>query len=693
MIFEIEHNHEMVDESQRYMLRSSRKVSYAQGETLRAMSEAGIKPSNVLSYMEKESHGVENLGFIRKDAYNYLNYVTKGHSRVENGDAFELMQFFKTKSNDEDLFYWDIQMDENGRLSNFFYRDSRARVDYEYFGDVISFDTTYRTNKYNLICAPFVGINHHKDNVMFGLAFMSDETETSFNWLFKTFLESMGGKQPETIFTDQCQAMMNAIESMFPYSQHRLCQWHISKNAPSHLGSMNVNPAFKDMFVKCMQFCDSEEEFNEVWTKMINEFGLQEHSWLKGMHKLRHKWSTAFSIDKFCAGLKATSRSESTNFVLKDGGKKNCTLFEFVKKFEAIQKRWRTNENEEDYRCRHKMPSIVVKNQPLLQHAASVYTLEIYKNFEKELVNSLNVEFDSLPSLSDNPYKFDIRSLGKSLKIRNVTFHVEDCEIECTCHYFEMVGVLCRHILFVLKFMNVHEIPPKYIKLRWTKVIRNRVQYSEKSDVECEQESDVVYRNQMMRLCYDLVTKSVVQADVKKLIRRRLLSLSTEVNEMLENLDLNDGIIVGEDGHDIDQVIVCDPAFVKSKRFKNSSMTSHWDSKGKKKKERKPKSTTCVVKNSQHTRDRSSFGATRNNLFHANYIGAQEMPPLPVLWSLQIPCPAPTLSSLIQTEHGLLNNYNGFNQTLVQNSSHKFSRMLGNLDDVGASFGDFGSQC
>lgn len=32
-IFEFEHNHEMVDESQRYFLRSSCKVSYAQCET------------------------------------------------------------------------------------------------------------------------------------------------------------------------------------------------------------------------------------------------------------------------------------------------------------------------------------------------------------------------------------------------------------------------------------------------------------------------------------------------------------------------------------------------------------------------------------------------------------------------------------------------------------------------------------
>ncbi|KAG8389908.1 hypothetical protein BUALT_Bualt01G0027900 [Buddleja alternifolia] len=39
------------------------------------------------------------------------------------------------------------------------------------------------------------------------LSYMEDEAQG-------TFLKSMGGKQPETIFTDQCQAMMNAIDTV-----------------------------------------------------------------------------------------------------------------------------------------------------------------------------------------------------------------------------------------------------------------------------------------------------------------------------------------------------------------------------------------------------------------------------------------------------------------------------------------------
>jgi hypothetical protein len=49
-------------------------------------------------------------------------------------------------------------------------------LNYDCFGDVLVFDTTYRTNKYNLICASFVGVNHHWQNVMFGCAFLLDET-------------------------------------------------------------------------------------------------------------------------------------------------------------------------------------------------------------------------------------------------------------------------------------------------------------------------------------------------------------------------------------------------------------------------------------------------------------------------------------------------------------------------------------
>jgi zinc finger SWIM domain-containing protein 3 len=39
--------------------------------------------------------------------------------------------------------------------------DFQSQMDYRAFGDVIVFDGTYKTNKYNMPLVSFVGVNHH----------------------------------------------------------------------------------------------------------------------------------------------------------------------------------------------------------------------------------------------------------------------------------------------------------------------------------------------------------------------------------------------------------------------------------------------------------------------------------------------------------------------------------------------------
>ena len=60
-----------------------------------------------------------------------------------------------------DGFYFAMDFDDDCRLKNVFLVDTRSRAAYEDFGDVVTFDTTYLTNKYEMPFAPFVGVNHH----------------------------------------------------------------------------------------------------------------------------------------------------------------------------------------------------------------------------------------------------------------------------------------------------------------------------------------------------------------------------------------------------------------------------------------------------------------------------------------------------------------------------------------------------
>ena len=82
-----------------------------------------------------------------------------------------------------------------------FWADAKMIIDYGQFGDVVSFDTTYKINKENRPFTVLVGLNHHREIVTFGVALLYAETDDSFIWLFETFLQAMSGKAPKTIFT------------------------------------------------------------------------------------------------------------------------------------------------------------------------------------------------------------------------------------------------------------------------------------------------------------------------------------------------------------------------------------------------------------------------------------------------------------------------------------------------------------
>lgn len=196
------HNHPFIDDKQKHLIRSYRHMTNTNKSILTSMAGASIRATKSYS---------------------------KRRNLISAGDCQTLINHFNCLQSNGSKFSYTFQLDEEQRLTNFFWSDGVSKLDYESFGDVVVFDTTYRTNKYNMICAPFVGLNHHWKNVFFGCAFLSDETIVSFIWAFQSFLKAMGNKAPKTIFTDQDHAMANAIKTVFPNTNHRLCMAYWEK--------------------------------------------------------------------------------------------------------------------------------------------------------------------------------------------------------------------------------------------------------------------------------------------------------------------------------------------------------------------------------------------------------------------------------------------------------------------------------
>ncbi|XP_038678631.1 protein FAR1-RELATED SEQUENCE 5-like [Tripterygium wilfordii] len=193
-----EHNHELEPPETHHMIRSYREVSASYGLAIELASDSGLTPRATHELLCKEAGGGQNLGSSWK--------IKRVICDQERKKIWHMVS-------------WEILM----------------IVDYIDFGDVLTFDTTYDTNKELRPLGAFVGFNHHRQMMIFGGALMYDETADSFAWLFETFLKAHDGKRPQTVFIDQDVAMLNALQRVWPDTRHGLCIWHLNQNGIKRL--------------------------------------------------------------------------------------------------------------------------------------------------------------------------------------------------------------------------------------------------------------------------------------------------------------------------------------------------------------------------------------------------------------------------------------------------------------------------
>ncbi|XP_022031257.1 protein FAR-RED IMPAIRED RESPONSE 1-like [Helianthus annuus] len=81
-------------------------------------------------------------------------------------------------------------------------------------------------------------------------------------------------------------------------------------------------------------------------------------------------------------------------------------------------------------------------------------------------------------NLADNDWLSDIfalrilqngRAVGPYANDIEVMYRKSDCTCSCSCRRFEQFGLLCRHIFYVLRSMDIREFPKQYILNRWRK--------------------------------------------------------------------------------------------------------------------------------------------------------------------------------------------------------------------------------
>ena len=460
-----EHSHPLAPRDLSCLLRSHRRISDEQKADIADMEKCGIRKYRIMDILCFQYGGFDKVGCIKRDIYNFCH--ANKQETISAGDANTVIMHMMARRERDVDFFFKYLVDEHGHLKGLFWADSQSRLDYEAFGDVIVFDSTYRTNKYNLPFVPFVGLNHHRSTVIFGCGIISHETSQAYEWMLRTFSDCMAQKQTISVITDGDLAMQRAIRVVWPDSNHRLCIWHIQQNIVRHLHDDDVKEEFRS-FIYDTSFI---EEHEIKWIQFLQRNKVtSEESWLHQMYQMRKLWCAPYLEGRCFLGLSSNQRSESLNSVLHTHLEGKMSLFEMLEHYERCLASRRINEALQDVEALQSVPFTEENASPLEKHAATVFTPSVFKMvlWSIDAVSKCQIR-EILDGSEDSTYvvskqeRMD-KKFGVRIEEQGGLLH----RVSCSCRKLECAGTPCSHIFYILGILKQTILPSCCVPTRWT---------------------------------------------------------------------------------------------------------------------------------------------------------------------------------------------------------------------------------
>ncbi|CAA0825605.1 Protein FAR1-RELATED SEQUENCE 5 [Striga hermonthica] len=559
MHFVEKHNHSLATPRKVHLLRSHRGVSATKRALVQEYTEANIPTCKQVRLFEIDSGGPSMMGCLEKDI---RNKEAARKAELSGHDAQTLIHQFEMEKEKNENFYFLYETNEDGVFTRCFWADSESRNSYAVFGNAVVFDTTYNTNKYGLIFAPFVGVNHHRQTTVFGCALLSDEKAESFVWLFSNFIKAMADQpHPQVIITDQDAAISIAVAEVFPNTMHRYCIWHILNKFSEKLGPV-LHKLHYHTLSGIINDSETPSEFEWRWNSLMSDSQLNGNEWLLKMYEIRHRWVPAYVRGVFAAGMSSSQRVESNHAFFKRYLDRKCSLNDFFTRFSRAIAHQRHEELMASHVDLNEKPRINT-SFAMEKQMAEIYTKSIFLLFQKEFEESASYICKMVSSSNDSRvyevWRFDIEVNTK--RQRYLTYDVPEEFIACSCKKFEFEGYPCRHMLCWMRVEQVMLVPEKYVKKRWTKNAKSNLIYDTPFDFEVG-ESLQGRRGALMKITRELIDDASLTEARSKFLMEKLKVLKWEVGEIDDKECMSKRLSKSKDK---ETIFVCDPEPIRTK--------------------------------------------------------------------------------------------------------------------------------
>ena len=194
-----DHNYHLSDTfAEKQQWRSHRHIDLHTKQLIKHLRDNNVSMTKVFSIISSFFGTAGSAPFTKRSVRTLCAKLARDNADDDIGKTMEV--FSKIKEEDPDFTY-SVELDDECRIKTIIWTNGRSRRHYACFGDVITFDTTYKTNLYDMPFGLFVGINNHFQSIVLGGVLMRNESIKSFKWIFSEFVRLMGGKHPVTILT------------------------------------------------------------------------------------------------------------------------------------------------------------------------------------------------------------------------------------------------------------------------------------------------------------------------------------------------------------------------------------------------------------------------------------------------------------------------------------------------------------
>jgi hypothetical protein len=390
---------------------------------------------------------------------------------VQLGDAGAALQYLEELQIGNPSVYYAVGVGPDGKSAvNFFWADAKSIIDFRSFGDVVCFDTTYGLNIYGRPFALFVGVDNHKQLLVFGAALLYDDSIHSLKWVFEVFADAMRARQPQTIFIDERPECAVAAAEVWPGSNHCVSVWHIYHNSKRHLKQVfDSSKSFSNYLSHCLFDYEGEMEFLSTWEKLIEKYDISESEWLSRLFMEKEKWALPYQRNIFSADMLTTLQKDNMINELKRELSEQEDILQFFRRYEAILEEHRSKKLHAD--VDGNQVTLPIPSLRMLKQSSNAYTPEAFKMFQGEFeayMNCMSFPCGVVGTISEYKIVLD-EKLSESI----VKFDALDGSASCSCKKFEAVGIQCCHVLKVLDLKNIKELPEQYILKRWRKDARS----------------------------------------------------------------------------------------------------------------------------------------------------------------------------------------------------------------------------